>query len=100
LAAGVDAFFVVPVDLGLIKPQTIAALTAQFKQAKPLIAIPTYNSRKGHPPVYAAKLIPDILALNYNEPLYTINRKFEKETLLVEIDDANILKNINMPHDT
>jgi molybdenum cofactor cytidylyltransferase len=100
LTADVDAFFVVPVDLGLIKTQTIAALTAQFKQAKPLIAIPTYNSHKGHPPLYAISVAKNILALKNDEPLYTINIKFAKETLLVSVDDANILKNINTPHDT
>jgi molybdenum cofactor cytidylyltransferase len=91
--------FILPVDCALVGQQTIAALATQFKTNKALIAIPVYNNHKGHPPIYAAKIIPDILALNYNEPLYTINQKLAKETLFVNVDDANILKNINTPHD-
>jgi molybdenum cofactor cytidylyltransferase len=91
--------FVLPVDCALVKPQTVKKLIEEFNKHNPLIAIPLFNGHKGHPPLYSNRIIKDMLALKNDEPLYTINRKYEKDILLVDVNDENVLKNINTLED-
>jgi len=99
VSADTQGVFVLPVDCALVNPQTVIKIKEEFTKHKPLIAIPVFNAHKGHPPLYSAKLLNELTTLKIEEPLYTINRKYEKETLLVEVDDENVLKNINTPKD-
>lgn len=99
LSKNCDNLLIAPVDLALIKPETIQKIIAEFQKSDKLIGIPTFNAKKGHPPIYKAKVKSQIVKLNDNEPLYLVNHSLIKETLLIEVDDAGILTNINTPDD-
>lgn len=93
------AFFVQPVDTALIKEQTINCLIKNLDESKKLIAIPSYQGKKGHPPLYDIKLKEQILNLSDTDPLYLINRQFTSSTIIVEVKDAGVITNINTPED-
>ena len=55
--ADIDAFFLLPVDVPLIYPATIAALIARFDGRT--VLIPTFGGKKGHPPLVPARFLPE-----------------------------------------
>ncbi len=50
-ACGSDGFFVVPVDIPLIQPDTYRVLAHAFYEKKDHIFIPSYQGKRGHPPL-------------------------------------------------
>ncbi len=56
--SGPDAFFILPVDVPLVRPSTIAALIEAYDGR---IAYPCFEGERGHPPLIPAGLIPKIL---------------------------------------
>ncbi len=56
--SGRDAFFLLPVDIPLVRSSTIAALIRAFDGG---IAYPCFMGERGHPPLVPAHLVPEIL---------------------------------------
>jgi len=57
-------FMLMPVDIPLIKANTISELSAFFSQGISDIVTPYFGERKGHPPVISKKCIPSIMVGN------------------------------------
>ncbi len=62
LPADTDAFFMLPVDIPLIRPATVRRLLAAFVAGNGVILYPTFAGRRGHPPLIPAVLSQAILA--------------------------------------
>lgn len=58
--AAVDGFFLLPVDIPLVRPATIKAIAAAFDGRTTLV--PVFAGQPGHPPLIPGSLIPEILA--------------------------------------
>ncbi len=56
--AGCDGFFLLPVDIPLVRPSTLAAQLSAFDGRT---VVPAFKGRRGHPPLIPSKLIPVIL---------------------------------------
>jgi CTP:molybdopterin cytidylyltransferase MocA len=54
-----DGFFLLPVDIPLVRPVTVASLCAAFERKK--VICPSFRDMCGHPPLIPARLISDIL---------------------------------------
>jgi CTP:molybdopterin cytidylyltransferase MocA len=57
-----EAFFVLPVDIPLIRPATLRKILTAAAINKKAIIYPVFAGRRGHPPLIPASLIPAILA--------------------------------------
>jgi CTP:molybdopterin cytidylyltransferase MocA len=62
LPADIDAFFMLPVDIPLIRPATVRRLLEYFVAGNGAVLYPAFAGRRGHPPLIPASLIPAILA--------------------------------------
>ena len=62
LPEDIDAFFILPVDIPLIRPATVRRLLGDFAAGSGNILYPTFAGRRGHPPLIPAALIPAIQA--------------------------------------
>ncbi len=93
----VQAVFVQPVDCPIILPQTYAALAAAIGPAD--VAIPSYQGKRGHPPLLSVKIVPQILAARPDVPLRDLLQAPGVACRLVEIDDPGVLRNIDRPED-
>ena len=60
LPEDIDAFFVLPVDIPLIRPATLRAMLAAFP-GDDTVLYPVFAGRRGHPPLIPASLIPRVL---------------------------------------
>lgn len=99
LSAASLGFMVFPVDTPLVKTETVNRLIAVFTQETPKILIPTYQGKKGHPPVFAAELKRDLLSLDLNMGLNVFERAYMPDTVLLEVEDSGILKSFNTPEE-
>ena len=92
-----QGIMLLPVDYPVIKKETIDRLIELFLDKKPAILIPTFENQKGHPPIFHAKLKPEILSLPNDVGLNTVAYKHQKDTMVLALKDGGIVKSFNTP---
>ena len=97
--SGESMFLFQPVDYAAVSEETIAQLLAAMKVASPLLAIPRYNGKRGHPVACAATLRAEFLALPPTGAARDIVHAHRVETQYVDVDDLEILRDIDSPED-
>lgn len=91
-----DAFFLLPADMPLIKPQVYEALITAFDNSADVI-YPVFGGRRGHPPLISSAVVPAILGYRGDGGLRAIlNSCVTKE---VKIPDSGILTDLDTPRD-
>jgi molybdenum cofactor cytidylyltransferase len=88
---GCTAVFLLPVDCVLATPQVINELIERYKQCKAKIVYPCHKGEKGHPPLFSAELIDEILAYNGEGGLKQALEKYEYEAAFVEAGSGCLL---------
>lgn len=83
-----------PVDYPLVKKETFGLLIKHFLKKRPLILIPTFKNRKGHPPLFASSLRKEFLALEDNAGINTVIHN-HPETILLPVDDPGVIQTFN-----
>jgi CTP:molybdopterin cytidylyltransferase MocA len=97
LPHGCAAFFIHPVDIPLVRPQTVRRITAAFKAASPAILYPTFDERRGHPTLIRMDLAPGILAWHGRGGLRTFLRGHDAESLELPVVDEAVLLDMDTP---
>ncbi|MCK9174242.1 MAG: NTP transferase domain-containing protein [Desulforhopalus sp.] len=90
---GQDAFFVLPVDIPLIRPATIKTLLNACKSKK--VIYPEFAGEKGHPPLIAGELRNEILRSDGSGGLAAVLEK--SSSLNVKVWDRHILHDADTP---
>ena len=88
-----------PVDMPFIKTATINLLCRTFGEQDPLILVPTYNGRSGHPPIFSSSLSDDFKALKDDEPLSNVQHRLKQKTLYLPVDDPGIIHTYSTPQE-
>lgn len=91
LNSSIDAFFLLPVDIPLIRSSTLLFLIENFKNYNKKIIHPTLNGVRGHPPLISGDYIPDIIKFNGDGGLKKVLDRFESDSLDVPVCDRGIL---------
>jgi molybdenum cofactor cytidylyltransferase len=94
-----SAFFILPVDIPLVKPTTIRGLIAASKENPGRIIYPTYEDKRGHPPLLPDSLIPALLGRHKSGGLKAVLKEHETLALEVPVKDSFILEDIDTPED-
>jgi putative nucleotidyltransferase with HDIG domain len=97
--ASVDAFFIAPADICLIRPLTIRLLTAAFQKRAGRIIYPCFKFNRGHPPLIPAALAASILDGQADSSLKEMLSKFEDLAVDIEVPDRHILIGMNHPYE-
>ena len=92
--SGLDAFFILPVDVPLVRPVTIRALIDAYDGR---IAYPCFEGERGHPPLIPASLIPEILGHDGQGGLKSLLETCP--ALDVHVWDRGILLDADTPDD-
>ncbi|WP_243360211.1 DVU_1551 family NTP transferase [Fundidesulfovibrio terrae] len=97
LPGGVDAVLVLPVDIPLVRPQTIRSLLDRFGDRP--IAYPTFLGERGHPPLIRSDCLPFISSWKEDGGLRATLSELEKRLGADEtpVADANILFDLDTP---
>ena len=92
LDAEVEAFFLLPVDIPLVKTQTIEELLQAIKQdSSALIFYPEHQKRRGHPPLIRCDLNKSILGYDGQGGLRALFKRYDQLSRNIQVNDPFIL---------
>lgn len=94
-----QAFFLNPVDIPLVRTATIQSMMAAAKENPGKIIYPTFNGKRGHPPLIPSSLIPAISGWDKNSGLKAVLKLHEQLAREVAVADNFILLDIDTPKD-
>ena len=80
------------VDHPAVSPATIDAL---LNGQRPLVRVPRFGNRRGHPIWFSRELIPEFLALPETGAARDVVRSHVAETEFLDVDDPGILADID-----
>jgi molybdenum cofactor cytidylyltransferase len=99
LPATYQSFFILPVDIPLVRPPTILRLIDAMLTDADKIIYPVFRRKRGHPPLIPAGLIPDILEWEGNGGLQAILSSREELAREIPVADSFILGDIDTQED-
>ena len=95
VAAPTTGVLLFPVDYPFIKQETINTLITFFYEKKPVALIPSYDDRRGHPPIFNIQLknefqdLADVLGVN------TVIHRHIDEVAVLPVADPGVIKSFN-----
>lgn len=95
----VDACFLQPVDIPLVRPATIAALAARFALEQAPITYPRFAGQRGHPPLISRYLFAEILAGKGDGGLRALLTNHQGAASDVNVLDEGIVLDMDTPED-
>ncbi|MBQ7584681.1 MAG: NTP transferase domain-containing protein [Desulfovibrionaceae bacterium] len=94
------AFFIHPVDCPLIRPLTLLKLKESYEALdNPLVLVPTFLGKSGHPPLIPHELAAKILELPLNFPQGLAGVLREAKSLEIAVPDSFILQDMDIRED-
>jgi putative nucleotidyltransferase with HDIG domain len=93
------AFFIHPVDIPLVRPQTVRRLTRAIKDSPAEVVYPTFSSRRGHPTLIRTCLVPSIMQWSGAGGLKACLQRHEAHSLELPVVDEAILLDLDTPGD-
>lgn len=86
-----DAFFLLPVDIPLVRPATLRQLLDAFtNDPSSLVCYPQFQSRRGHPPLIDSSLVDQILSYEGKGGMRGLLRSYEDLAIVVSVEDPFI----------
>ncbi|TCO71827.1 DVU_1551 family NTP transferase [Marinisporobacter balticus] len=95
----IDAFFMQPVDIPLIKIQTLERLKNSYARCDKGVFYPIFSEKKGHPPLIDCKYKDRILNSNSDGGLKRVLEVFQEDSLCVPVFDKAILMDMDKKED-
>ncbi|NJB66459.1 CTP:molybdopterin cytidylyltransferase MocA [Desulfobaculum xiamenense] len=99
LPTDVDGFLVLPVDIPLVRSESIRALLEDFDRAHAPVTYPTFRGERGHPPLIRADLRDAILAHDGANGLRGALERFDAQANDIAVPDSGILLDLDTPAD-
>ncbi len=93
------AFLIHPVDIPLIRPQTVSRVLSAYHETSGKIFYPTFDGRRGHPPLVDAALKQTILDGNGKGGLRALLARHNTLAVDVPVMDEAILFDFDTPKD-
>jgi molybdenum cofactor cytidylyltransferase len=98
LERAVAAFFLLPVDMPLVRPQTIMAVMRAYYRSGALIIYPGFQGRRGHPPLISTACVAD-LPPHCAGGLRAFLSRYHDVALDLEVRDEAVLLDCDTPED-
>ena len=99
LAPDCAGFFMHPVDIPLVRRQTLIDLQNAFNQGKASVYYPTFLETRGHPPLISGSYVKALKTATEQGGLRGFLNGHEADAVNVPVVDQYILKDIDMPED-
>ncbi len=96
LLPGHKWFFVLPVDIPLVREATVARLMKEAAQSPEAVVYPVFLGRRGHPVLVPSRLIQPILRWSGDGGLRAVLGR-EKEAVEVAVADAGVVFDVDSP---
>ncbi len=99
LEQDVQAFFLLPVDIPLVSPNTIKTLLDASRKGPMGIIYPRFQNRRGHPPLVPTRYFTSDITSDYPEGMRGLLMQYDHEALDVDVPDEAILRDCDVPED-
>ncbi|MEF2230096.1 MAG: NTP transferase domain-containing protein [Pseudodesulfovibrio sp.] len=99
LPGDADAFFLLPGDIPLVRPETVDRLADAWERTRPAVLYPRFRGERGHPPLISRALVPDILAYDGAGGLRRVLERFETDAQDLDVADFGTVHNLDVPAD-
>jgi molybdenum cofactor cytidylyltransferase len=99
LESDIDAFFLLPVDIPLVKRHTVEALMLENTGNGSRILYPCFCGKRGHPPLIPARHRDGILRWHGEGGMKSYLALHEAESACVEVADETVLADMDTPED-
>ncbi|HVN20736.1 MAG TPA: NTP transferase domain-containing protein [Dongiaceae bacterium] len=90
LSREVEAVFILPADIPLIRSSTISKLSAAYEAGQALVTYPVFQNRRGHPPLIKRALFTEIVADGGTCGLRGVLNRFAGQSATVTVLDEAI----------
>lgn len=97
--ANCSGFFILPVDIPLVRPQTVQRLMAIHETDPEVILHPCFRGRRGHPPLLPAGMIAPILQWPGTDGLQGLLKTAAFRSVNVDVVDRNIRFDVDSPEE-
>jgi len=88
------------VDHPAASPATLDALLAPTNSVDtPLVRVPRYRAKRGHPIWFSLELLPEFQALAADGPARDVVARYVDRTEFLDLDDPGIVADIDSPED-
>ncbi len=94
----IGAFFLLPVDIPLVKPETIRHLLQASEKHQAPVVYPCFRGTRGHPPLIRIHCIEDMKPSREGGLMRHL-QAFDDRALHVEVADGGILMDCHTPND-
>jgi molybdenum cofactor cytidylyltransferase len=95
---GVHAVIVMPVDIPLVRPDTIAAVLRAAATGVPIVRA-TFGGRHGHPVLFARSVFDDLRRADPDIGARAVVHAYESQLVNLEVADPGVLKDVDSPSD-
>jgi molybdenum cofactor cytidylyltransferase len=99
LAERGEVLLVAPADLPALRPATVAELLWRRAAAEALLAVPTFQGKRGHPLAIAPALLPEIETLDLAVGLKELLERHAAAVLEVPVNDSGAVRDVDTPED-
>lgn len=93
-----DALVVLPGDMPYVRPETVRAVIAKYREG-PAIVSPRYKGKRGHPVVMPLSLRDEISATAATANLHDVIHHHQDERVDLDVDDAGVVRDVDTPAD-
>jgi molybdenum cofactor cytidylyltransferase len=94
-----DAVLIALVDQPLIETDTVNQLIEIYRKDRPLIIVPRYKGRNGHPIIMDMKLRQEILSMDTSRGLKPVREAHAGEVVYIEAASESVLIDFDLPED-
>lgn len=98
-SATIDGILVHLVDHPYINPALVDRMIEGFYTSHKLIVLPLYESRRGHPVIFAASLFGELLEAPLDQGAKSVVNAHRGDILELETDDAGVTIDIDTPEE-
>jgi molybdenum cofactor cytidylyltransferase len=89
LGHGIKAFFLLPADMPLVKPDTIKYIIQMRGRHPGKILVPSFKGRNGHPPLIPVEFVDYIRGYTGENKLSEVLSSLRDQTAFIPVDDDN-----------
>lgn len=93
------AFFLLPADIPLVRPETLTTLLDSWADGQQNIVYPCFRGKRGHPPLISTGYSGKILAWQGQGGLRSFLEQFEDRSKEVPVADEGIVMDLDTPQD-
>jgi len=93
-----DALVVLPGDMPYVRPETVSAVIAKYRERRAIVS-PRYKGKRGHPVVMPLSLRDEIAATAPTANLHEVIKHHQDERVDLEVEDAGVVRDVDTPAD-